>query len=315
MTDNIRSVVAVVDGVPISLTYNETSGKYEATAVAPAASSFPLEGGYYPVQVTATYDTGESTTVSDETEGAIGEGCRFVVRERVKPQITINYPTNGQYITKAEDQFLDITVLDNAGQEYGFSGIDLDTFTLEIAEGQTMDAEDFDVTAIEGGYRMTATPSPEEILPDGRYTFTANVSDNDGNAADAATVSCVIDSTPPELSVTSPVDGYATSNAILTVTGSTNDATSVPVSVRLALNGTDLGIVALNADGSFSKDIELQVEGDQELVVTASDKGGSKTTVTRHFYYSTGVPVIRSVEIEPNPADHGTTYTIRVEVQ
>ena len=57
------------------------------------------------------------------------------------------------------------------------------------------------------------------------------------------------------------------------------------------------------------------MEGDQELVVTASDKGGSKTTVTRHFYYSTGVPVIRSVEIEPNPADHGTTYTIRVEVQ
>ena len=315
MTDTIQSVVAVIDGVSLALTYNSETGLYEATGVAPQASSFPLAGGYYPVSVTATYETGENATVSDQTEGDIGDGCKFVVRERVKPQIRINYPTNGQYITKAEDQFLDITLLDNVGQETGYSGIDLDSFSIELSDGRTMDAEDFDVIAIEGGYRMTATPGPDDILPDGHYTFTANVNDNDGNTADAASVSCVIDSTPPELSVTSPVDGLATSSATVTVEGSTNDATSIPVSVRLTLNGRDMGIVALNEDGTFSKDIELFEEGDQELIVTATDKGGTRTTITRNFYYSTGVPVIRSVEIEPNPSDHGATYTIRVEVQ
>ncbi|MBR1810994.1 MAG: hypothetical protein IJ766_05000 [Clostridia bacterium] len=315
MTDTIKSVVAVINGATLTLTYNSESGKYEATGVAPTASSFPLDGGYYPVTVTATYETGETTSVSDQTEGDIGENCKFIVKERVKPQIKINYPTNGQYITKAEDQFLDITLLDNVGQESGFSGVDLDSFSIEITEDQTLRADDFEVVEIDGGYRLTYTPPAEKILSDGHYTFTANVSDNDGNAADAVAVSCVCDSTPPELSVTSPVDGLATASSTLTVEGSTNDATSVPVSVRLTLNGRDMGIVALNEDGTFTKDIELFEEGDQELIVTAADKGGTKTTITRNFYYSTGVPVISSVVIEPNPIDHGATYTIRVEVQ
>lgn len=313
MTNTIKSVTAIIDGVTLNLTLNPSTGKYEATGVAPAASSYPLPGGYYPVTVTAAYETDESTTVDDTTEGAIGNGCKFVVKEKVKPVVQISYPTAGQYITSTADQRIDITVLDNVGQASGYSGVDLSTLDVRIGANR-IPASDFTQTAVTGGYRLVFTPDAEQVLPDGDYTLTAGITDHDGNVSDTASVSFTCDTVPPELSVTAPVDGLATSAPTVTVVGATNDATSAPVTVSLTLNGRDMGTATVNQDGSFEKELTFFEEGDQTLVVTATDRSGTATTITRQFYFSTDIPVIEDVVIEPNPADHGTTYTIRVTV-
>ena len=313
MTNTIKSVTAVIDGVTLNLTLNPSTGKYEATGVAPQASSYPLPGGYYPVSVTAAYETDESTTVDDTTAGAIGDGCKFVVKEKVKPVARINYPTAGQYITSTADQRIDITVLDNVGQASGFSGIDLSSLDVHIGT-DPIPYDVFTSEAVDGGYHLVCVPTGEQILEDGDYTMTVSITDHDGNVSDTVSVSFTCDTVPPELSVSAPVDGFATSAATVTVVGATNDATSAPVIVSLTLNGRDMGTATINQDGTFEKELTFFEEGDQTLVVTATDKSGTSTVITRRFYFSTDIPVIEDVVIEPNPADHGTTYTIRVTV-
>ncbi len=314
MTDTIKSVTAVINGVTLNLSLNQSTGKYEAAGVAPAASSFNLQGGYYPVTVTAAYETDESTTVNDQTAGTLGQSCRLVVKEKVKPVVRINYPTAGQYITSALEQRVDITVLDNVNQASGYSGVDLSTLHVQIGN-RVIALASFTQEAVTGGYHLVYSPVPDQALPDGAYTLTATIGDNDGNTSDTSSVSFTCDTVPPELSVSAPVDGFATSAPTVLVTGTTNDTTSGPVTVDITLNGADVGPVTVNADGSFEKEVTFDQEGDQMLIVTATDRSGAFTIITRQFYYSTAVPVIEAVQIEPNPADHGTTYTIRVTVR
>ena len=123
-----------------------------------------------------------------------------------------------------------------------------------------------------------------------------------------SSVTFKIDTVPPVLNVTSPVDGLITNNPSLNVAGTTNDATSSPVSVKV--NGQS---VTVGNDGSFSKNITL-TEGSNTVTVVATDSAGKSTTVTRTVTLDTSAPVITSISITPNPVDAGETYIIMVEV-
>lgn len=311
MADTIKSVVAVINGESISLTYNSASGLYEASGVAPQASSFNLNGGYYPVTVTATYMTDESTTVNDKTTGTVGQGCRFVVRERYIPTVNITFPTAGQYITSTGAQRLEMELRDNTVQSAGYSGIDISSLNITVG-GREIPHEDLITTTVAGGYDITYTPT--EPLPDGAYTILASVSDNDGNTSAVTETSFVIDTAPPELSVIAPIEALATSNSAILVKGFTSDATGLNVAVAIAVDGTVVGNPTVASDGSFEYTVNLTNEGDRVITITATDSSGKTSIVTRNIYYSTAVPTITSVELVPNPADGGTTYTIRVDV-
>ena len=117
----------------------------------------------------------------------------------------------------------------------------------------------------------------------------------------------------PTLNVTAPTEGYITNTAALTVAGTTNDATSSPVTVKITLNGTDQGTVSVSG-GAFSKAVTL-AEGSNTLVVTSTDLAGRSTTVTRMVTLDTSVPVIVSATITPNPVDVGQTMLISVVIQ
>lgn len=99
-----------------------------------------------------------------------------------------------------------------------------------------------------------------------------------------------------------------TNKSTVTVTGTTDDATSKPVTVTV--NGTT---VTVASDGSFSKDVTL-TEGSNTITIIAKDKAGKTTTVTRTVTLDTKAPVIKSVTMTPNPVDAGKTYIIAVEV-
>lgn len=293
---SVKTVQAIINGQTHTLTYNEGTGKYEATITAPSTSSYTQDGHYYPVQVKAEDDAGNVTTV-DSTHSTLGESLRLQVVEKVAPVITINSPTSGAFLDNSTPQ-ITFTVTDNdSGVAEGTIKLTIDSteYTTEITK-----------TPMEGGYNCSYTPTV--ALADGEHTITVNASDNDGNAATAQSVTFTVDTVPPTLSITTPVEGLVTNVAELTVTGTTNDITSKPVTVTV--NNEE---VAVNGDGSFSKTITL-TSGANQITVVATDKAGKSTTVTRNVTLDTGAPVIQSVTITPNPVDAGATYIISVEV-
>lgn len=297
----ISQVRAQVNGTWHTLTYNSATGKYEATITAPGSTSFHQSGGYYNVKVEATNTAG---TVGTADGGSL-TGLRLVVKERVAPVITILSPSSGAYVSNSKQPVV-FTVVD----ESGGSGINLASLVVKL-DGTAVASNTIATTAITNGYSVTYTPA--SAVSDGVHTVTVDVSDNDGNAATQKSTSFTVDTVPPTLNITSPVDGLITSTATLNVSGTTNDSTSSPVTVKIKLNGADQGSVTVGTNGSFSKTITL-ASGSNTIEVTATDAAGKVSSVTRTVTLDTNVPKVVSATINPNPVDAGATMIISVEI-
>ena len=88
---SIATVKAVINGQTYPLTLAE-DGYYTLSGTAPALSSANEPGGYYGVQIIATDEAGNETTINQE-DGTWGEQLRLVAYESVKPTATITYPS------------------------------------------------------------------------------------------------------------------------------------------------------------------------------------------------------------------------------
>lgn len=291
----INSVKATINGQTVTLTHS-TGNTWTAQITAPGATSHHQSGGYYNVSVVATNTAG--TTGS--ADGSTLAGLRLVVKETVKPVITILSPTSGAYVTNNK-QPITWTITDEAGG----SGVDPSTIGLKI-DGSAVSSASIVKTAISNGYSCSYTPP--SALSDGQHTAQATGSDYDGNAADAKSTTYTVDTVPPVLNVTAPTEGLIVSSATLTVRGSTNDSTSSPVT--LTVNGN---AVTVGSDGSFSTTVTL-TEGSNTISIVATDAAGKSTTVTRHVTLDTTAPRITAATISPNPADTGETVIITVTI-
>lgn len=283
-----------MNGQTYNLTLNSSTGKYEATITAPSTSSYKQSGHYYPISLTATDDAGNTTTVNTSTE-TIGDSLKLVVKETTQPTVTVTSPTEDQTLTNNKPTIA-FTVTDSD------SGVDAGTISVTI-DG-TKYTSNITKTAITNGYSCTYVP--ETALSDGSHTVTVSATDNDGNTKTTNQVSFKIDTVPPALSVTSPVDGLVTNQSTVTVTGTTNDATSSPVT--LTINGES---VTVTSSGTFSHVVTL-TNGTNTITVVATDAAGKSTTVTRTVTYNTSAPVISEVTITPNPVNTGNVFTISV---
>ena len=296
----INQVRAKVNGQWYTLTL-QANGKYEASITAPGATSFNQPGGYYNVTVEDINTAGTTGTADASTL----DGLKLYVKETVAPVITILSPSGGAYVTNNKQPVV-FTVTDEAGG----SGVKLDSVVVKL-DGVAVSAGEVTHSAISNGYSFTYTPASP--LGDGSRTVTIDATDNDGNAAAQKSTTFTVDTIPPTLNVTSPTEGMITSTAALTVSGTTNDATSSPVTINITLNDADQGAVTVGGDGSFSKAITL-AEGANVIVVTATDSAGKTSSVTRNVTLDTSVPQIISATITPNPVDAGQTMLISVEV-
>lgn len=299
---SVQSVKAVVNGQTVNLQYNNETQAWEATTTAPSLSSYNQPNHYYGVTITATDDSGNVSTVS-ATSGEFQEDLQLVVKEKVAPVITISSPSSGAHITnnKPTIQF-SITDAD--------SGVDPDTITIKIDNGSAITSG---ITKTPSGKNYTCSYVPDTALSDGSHTIYIDAKDHDGNAATQKSVAFTVDTVAPTLNVTSPTEGLKTNQSSLTVSGTTNDATSSPVTVTIKLNSGDAESVTVQSNGSFSKQLTL-ANGENTIVITATDSAGKSTSVTRHVTLDTGAPVFQSIELVPNPVDAGQTYIIRVKV-
>lgn len=301
----IVKVRVQIDGVWTNLTKG-SNGKWTGTLTAPATTSYNLANKYYPVKVEVTNDAGTVVT-KDATDATLGELLRLVVKETIKPVITLVSPSAGAYVSNNK-QPITFKVTD----ESGGSGVNLSTVKLKVdSTTYTATSTGMVSTGITNGYQFVFTP--KTALKDGRHTITINASDNDGNAATAVTATYTIDTVPPTLTISSPQTGTATNKAALTITGQTNDATSSPIDVSVKLNGTDQGTVEVGSDGTFNKAVIL-TEGTNSIVVTAKDGAGQTTSITLSVKLDTTVPVLTGITLAPNPANASASVAITVEV-
>ena len=278
-----------LNGTWTTLTYNSSSGAYEATLTAPGKTSFTEAGGVYVVTAEATNTAGTSVTKT----------ANLTVKETVKPVITISSPSNGAYIASNQPNIV-FTVTD----ETNGSGVKIDSLSVKI-DGSAI-TSGITKTAITNGYSVTVTPS---TLSDGSHTVTINCADNDGNSATEKSTTFTVDTVPPVLNITSPDDGLITNKSTVVVAGTTNDATSSPVT--LTVNGNT---VSVGSDGSFSTTVTLS-EGENTITIEAVDKAGKVSTVTRTVTLDSSMPVIESITITPNPVNTSESMVISVVVK
>lgn len=296
----IKQVRAQVNGQWYTLTL-QANGKYEASITAPGATSFNQPGGYYNVTVEATNTAGSTGTANAGTL----DGLKLYVKEKVPPVITILSPSSGAYVNNNLQPVV-FTITDEANG----SGVNLSSVVVRL-NGDPVPSGQISHSAITNGYSFTYTPST--ALDEGQNTVTVDASDNDGNAATQKSTTFTVDTVPPTLNITSPQEGYITRVSSLVVSGTTNDATSSPVTVVIRLNGADQGAVSVGSGGAFSKTVTL-VEGANTIIITAADASGKSTSVTRNVTLDTTVPKITSASISPNPVDAGQTVIVSVEV-
>lgn len=300
---SVKQVKAIINGQSYTLTLNTSTGKYEATITAPAKSSYTQSGHYYNVEVQATDDAGNVTT-KNASDATLGSSLQLRVKEKVAPTIAITYPTASALIT-SNRPVIKWKVTDDD------SGVNPSTIGITIDSGTKITGDAITKTAVSGGYECSYTPT--SALADGSHTIKVDASDYDGNSATTKSVTFKIDTVPPTLNISSPVDGLVTNTASLTVKGVTNDVTSSPVTVTIKLNNGTAESINVETDGTFSKILTL-ANGTNTITITATDSAGKSTTVTRTVKLDTTAPVIKSVTMTPNPVDSGKTFVISVEV-
>lgn len=297
----VKTVQVVINGQTHTLTYNATTKKYEATLTAPSTSSYNQNGHYYNVKVKATDEAGNSVT-RDATDTTLGSSLQLKVKEKVAPVISITAPSSSAKLTNNKP-VINWTVTD------ADSGVNPSTIKL-IIDSQTITTG---ITKTQSGKNYTCSYTPTTALSDGTHTIKVSASDYDGNVATQKSVTFTVDTVPPELSVSAPVDNLVTNQSSLVVKGTTNDVTSSPVTLTIKLNGGTEQTVEVGSDGSFTKTLTL-VTGENTIVITAKDGAGKTSTITKKVVLDQTAPVIQSVTISPNPVNAGATYTISVEV-
>ena len=299
----VQTVRATINGQTYDLTYNSTSGKYEVTITAPTTTSWGETDHKYGITITAIDDAG-NTTVKDRTDGTLGADLQLRVLEKTKPTISLTSPSSGARVTNATPA-ISFQLRDSG------SGINIGTLQLKIdggtAKGNT--AAGMTGTSVSGGYNCTYVPG---ALAEGAHTVTISITDNDGNVSNLLSSTFTVDTAPPALNIASPEEGLITNNATVTVSGTTNDVTSSPVTIGIKVNG-GASIPATVSEGAFSKAITL-TEGANTIEITATDSAGLTSKVTRHVELDTAAPVISAVTATPNPVDGGQTFVISVTV-
>ena len=299
----VKTVQAVINGATTTLALNSSTGLYEGNVTAPSKSSYNVNSGhYYPVTIKATDDAGNTTTVND-TDSSLGSSLKLTVKEKTAPVITITSPTESAKLTNNKPTIQwKVTDAD--------SGVNPDTIGITIDSGSKI-TSGITKTAITNGYQCSYAVST--ALSDGSHTIKINASDYDGNAATQKTVNFSVDTVPPKLSVTSPANNLITNSQTITVAGTTNDATSSPVTLTIKLNSGTAETVTVGSTGAFSKSLTL-AEGTNTIVITAKDSAGKTSSITRTVTYDADAPVISEVSVTPNPASTGDILSISVKV-
>lgn len=130
-------------------------------------------------------------------------------------------------------------------------------------------------------------------LQEGNNSLLVEARDPAGNKG-SATVSVTLDTIPPTVTISNPVDGLYTNVTQLTVTGKMNEEAS-----SVTVNGIAATISTISPSSSTYTTTLTLIEGVNSIVVTAVDKAGNKGSVTVSVTLDTIAPQLTVI----GPAD------------
>lgn len=293
-----------LNGQSYNLSYVAASKMWEATITAPSTTSWHEEDNKYGLTVTAK-DIAGNVVTKDRSDISLGSKLQIRVLEKIKPTVTLTTPSSGARLTTAKP-IIKFKVKDT------HSGIDISTLSLKLDNGVAISNTSTGMvcTSTSDGYDCVYTP--QTAIGEGSHTLTIQVKDNDKNISTLLSSGFVIDTIPPALNISSPINNLVTNQKTLAIIGTSSDVESSPVVITITVNSKDQGGVSLVGSG-FNKSVTLS-EGSNTVIVTATDASGLKSTVTRTIMLDTVDPIISEVTITPNPVDAGATFIISVKV-
>jgi len=149
------------------------------------------------------------------------------------------------------------------------SGLDPESFALFINNSPLK----INVNEMDSFWHEAIANSEFISYTDAIYTLTAAVNNRAGESI-KITRKIIIDSTPPIISIISPLNNIEVSNPIITVSGTVHDSFRDLCGLVLLVNQKP---VMIQSDGSWATQVEL-VEGNNIISATAIDGAGNHST-------------------------------------
>src|SRR4051794_8969039 len=140
----------------------------------------------------------------------------FVV-DTAPPAVSVTGPPDGAVTRDATP-----IVSGGAGDATG----DAATVTVEVLSGATV-VRTISVARTGAGWSTGISPA----LPDGTYTVRAKQADDAGNSATSTSRTLTVDTAAPNVAITSPADGFSSTETAPTFSGTASDAGDVVVEI------------------------------------------------------------------------------------
>ncbi|MEO1671602.1 MAG: Ig-like domain-containing protein, partial [Cyanobacteria bacterium J06631_2] len=235
--------------------------KIDEEKLAEINGGVPLVDGSYVLNLTATDAEGNVTDVVPVS---------FIL-DTTNPIITAGL-ANDTGMNNEDRTTNDPTIAGNVRDLNSFDSILVGFSTTPRSE--LIDIKD--LVQADGNFVLSAEQLAEingnTSLPDGSYILHILATDIAGNSAKTLDIAFRLDTTPPQLQLTTPIDnGTITTDSQLS--GTVNEAATLTYRLN---DGTEIPLI-LDRDRQFQQDIVL-APGQQTLTITATDRAGNVTT-------------------------------------
>jgi len=148
---------------------------------------------------------------------------------------------------------------------------------------------------------------PSQGLGEGEYDITASVTTTGGTITDGP-VRIFVDTTPPVIVLINPADGSETSQATVTVSGTTEASATINVSISDENGQVVFTGAAVNTNGSWSVVSTALPEGTYTVQASATDTAGNVGTSAIHtFVLDTTPPAITLITPTQGSQTNNTT--------
>lgn len=294
----ITRAYAVYKGQQYNASYSSSTQEWSVDIPSGSESSYSQSNHTYPIEIHA-FDAAGNETIMYATDDTYGDQLNIRVLEKTKPTATIKSPTQGSVLGSATQDIV-MELSDAGGSGLNMASVIFKVNNIQVTQGVSWTDQ--------GGKKVCTYHATN--LSDGSNSVSLQVTDNDGNVSDVATVSFVISTQAPTLNVTAPTDNLLTNSKQVTVSGTAAAGSDAVTLAEVTINGER---VSVGEGGAFSKELTLS-EGDNTITIIAKDSLGKTTTVIRHVKVDTKAPIISDVEAEATTVDANSTIHLTFKV-
>jgi hypothetical protein len=210
----------------------------------------------------------------------------WVTRDDQAPTIAFSHPTPGQDISHIPQ----------------IRGQLADAYDRITSLQASVDGGPFTAVKLNAGGTFAFFPALPTTGADGTHVVALQATDLAGNQG-SASISFVIDTAAPTVTVSQPAQGLVTSQNP-TITGQVTDGGSGVAALQVALDGGAYHALTFDGSGNFTFTPNLSLHGraDGTHVVhfLAIDKAGNQTPVSYKFVLDTTAPVVVVKQPGPN---------------